>query len=111
MEAEDENFRLFSYVNQLNAEIEKLEDSIAELTREIAKHRGESTTHDAEKARAVKALDERLRRAETRARMYDRKYATATATASASRATPTASAPRSTTRACPSGAPTRSVMS
>ena len=80
VEAEDENFRLFSYVNQLNAEIEKLEDSIAELTREIAKHRGESTTHDAEKARAVKALDERLRRAETRARMYDRKYATATAT-------------------------------
>jgi hypothetical protein len=80
VEAEDENFRLFSYVNQLNAEIEKLEDSIAELTREIAKHRGESTTHDAEKARAVKALDERLRRAEARARMYDRKYATATAT-------------------------------
>lgn len=80
VDAEDENFRLFSYVNQLNAEIEKLEDSIAELTREIAKHRGESTTHDAEKARAVKALDERLRRAETRARMYDRKYATATAT-------------------------------
>ena len=80
VDAEDENFRLFSYVNQLNAEIEKLEDSIAELTREIAKHRGESTTHDAEKARAVKALDERLRRAETRARMYDEKYATATAT-------------------------------
>lgn len=80
VDAEDENFRLFSYVNQLNAEIEKLEDSIAELTREIAKHRGESTTHDAEKARALKALDERLRRAETRARMYDEKYATATAT-------------------------------
>lgn len=77
VEAEEENFRLFSYVNQLNSEIEKLEEQIAELTREIARHRGEGSAHDAEKARAVRALDERLRRAESRARRYDRKYAAA----------------------------------
>jgi len=77
VEAEEENFRLFSYVNQLNSEIEKLEEQIAELTREIARHRGEGSAHDAEKARAVRALDERLRRAESRARRYDRKHAAA----------------------------------
>ena len=77
VDAEEENFRLFSYVNQLNSEIEKLEEQIAELTREIARHRGEGSAHDAEKARAVRALDERLRRAESRARRYDRKYAAA----------------------------------
>ena len=64
VDAEEENFRLFSYVNQLNSDIEKLEEQIAELTREIARHRGEGSAHDAEKARAVRALDERLRRAD-----------------------------------------------
>ena len=31
MEAEDANFSLFNYVNEVNAEVEKLEEQIAEI--------------------------------------------------------------------------------
>ena len=80
VDAENENFRLFSYVNQLNGEIEKLEEQIEQITREIAKHRGEGSAHDAARAKAIRALDERLRLARDRARRYDRKYVAATET-------------------------------
>ena len=72
VDAEEENFRLFSYVNQLNSDIEKLEEQIAELTREIAERRGEDIARDAKKARRARA-GRRLRRAPRARGQYDRK--------------------------------------
>ena len=39
--AEDENFSLFNYVNDLTNEIEKMENSIADVREEIKKYRGQ----------------------------------------------------------------------
>lgn len=44
IEAEDKNFSLFNYVNELNNEVEKLEEQIAHTRREIEKHRGQVRT-------------------------------------------------------------------
>jgi hypothetical protein len=41
IEAEDKNFSLFNYVNELNNEVEKLEEQIANTRKEIEKHRGQ----------------------------------------------------------------------
>ena len=39
--AEDQNFALFNYVNELNAECEKLEEQIADIKSEIEKYKGQ----------------------------------------------------------------------
>ena len=39
--AEDQNFALFNYVNELNAECEKLEEQIADIKAEIEKYKGQ----------------------------------------------------------------------
>lgn len=41
IEAEDQNYALFNYVNELNSEIEKLEEQIAEAKSEIDKYKGQ----------------------------------------------------------------------
>ena len=41
MNAEDQNYTLFNYVNEVNAEIEKLEDQITAIKAEIERFRGE----------------------------------------------------------------------
>ena len=46
IEAEDQNFSLFNYVNELNSEVEKLEEQIADLRKEIEKHRGQAQSTD-----------------------------------------------------------------
>jgi len=46
IEAEDQNFSLFNYVNELNSEVEKLEEQIADLRKEIEKHRGQAQNTD-----------------------------------------------------------------
>jgi hypothetical protein len=80
VEAEDENFRLFSYVNQLNREIESLEEQIADAEKEIESHKAEGSADDAKRRKTLEALEAKLRRAETKAEAYDQKYADATET-------------------------------
>ncbi len=38
MEAEDANFSLFNYVNEVNAEVEKLEEQIADIKVSVVLH-------------------------------------------------------------------------
>lgn len=53
MEAEDANFSLFNYVNEVNAEIEKLEDQIGEIRAEVERLRGESSQQESLRLQAV----------------------------------------------------------
>jgi len=48
IEAEDQNFSLFNYVNELNNEVEKLEVLIAHLRAEIERHRFPLSLHFAD---------------------------------------------------------------
>jgi coiled-coil domain-containing protein 63/114 len=43
--AEDQNYTLFNYVNEVNSEIEKLEDQITAIKAEIERFRGEVRAH------------------------------------------------------------------
>lgn len=80
VEAEDENFRLFSYVNQLNQEIEKLDEQIADIRAEIERYKGEGSAKDAKRKKILKDLETRLKKTEDKVRLYDGKYKAATET-------------------------------
>jgi len=41
LEAEEQNFSLFNYVNDINSEIERLEHSISDMRNQIEKYRGQ----------------------------------------------------------------------
>lgn len=80
IEAEDENFRLFSYVNQLNQEIEKLDEQIVDIRAEIERYKGEGSANDAKRKKILKDLETRLKKTEDKVRLYDGKYKAATET-------------------------------
>jgi coiled-coil domain-containing protein 63/114 len=54
IEAEDQNFSLFNYVNELNSEVEKLEEQIAEIRSEIEKYRGQGVNTDNQRKKILK---------------------------------------------------------
>ena len=85
MQAEDENFRLFNYVNTLNAEIERLEEQISECKNEIEKYKGSGAASDSQRRKLLKDLEDRLARTEAKAESYDGKYKIATETVGALR--------------------------
>ncbi|DBA80395.1 TPA: Outer dynein arm protein 1 [Trebouxia sp. C0005] len=74
MEAEDANFSLFNYVNEVNAEVEKLEEQIAEIKEEIEKYRGENVTAESERHRELSQLEERLSEIQEQAAWYQHKH-------------------------------------
>ena len=55
--AEDENFRLFNYVNELNQEIEKLEEQISDIKNEIEKYKGQGVNTDNQRKKILKDLE------------------------------------------------------
>merc|ERR1719407_324333 len=65
--AEDQNFALFNYVNELNGECEKLEEQIAEIKSEIEKYKGQGLNTDNQRKKILKDLKERLQRTEAKA--------------------------------------------
>ena len=64
LEAEEQNFSLFNYVNGINSEIERLEHSIAEIKIQIEKYRGQGMSSDTQRKKAVKDLELKLERTE-----------------------------------------------
>merc|ERR1711988_11985 len=76
--AEDKNFTLFNFVNELTSEIEKLEEQIAEIKSEVDKHRGQDVNSDHQRKKILKDLEEKLGRTETKAEQYDAKFASST---------------------------------
>ena len=72
--AEDQNFALFNYVNELNGECEKLEEQIADIKSEIEKYKGQGLNTDNQRKKILKDLEERLSRTEAKAEQYEKKH-------------------------------------
>ena len=81
--AEDQNFALFNYVNELNGECEKLEEQIADIRSEIEKYKGQGLNTDNQRKKILKDLEERLARTEAKAEQYEKKYEAAMKTVNA----------------------------
>ncbi|GAQ87539.1 hypothetical protein KFL_003590130 [Klebsormidium nitens] len=81
--AEDQNFSLFNYVNELNQEIEKLEEQIADIKAEIEKYKGQGVNTDNQRKKILKELEDRLVRTEAKAEVYEGKHAVAQKTMNA----------------------------
>ena len=81
--AEDQNFTLFNYVNELNGECEKLEEQIADIKSEIEKYKGQGLNTDNQRKKILKDLEERLAKTEAKAEQYEKKYEAAMKTVNA----------------------------
>jgi len=81
--AEDQNFALFNYVNELNSECEKLEEQIADIKSEIEKYKGQGLNTDNQRKKILKDLEERLQKTEAKAEQYEKKYDAAMKTVNA----------------------------
>lgn len=76
--AEDKNFTLFNFVNELTSEIEKLEEQIGDIKAEVDKYRGQDMNSDHQRKKILKDLEEKLGRTETKAEQFDAKFAQST---------------------------------
>lgn len=81
--AEDPNFALFNFVNELNGECEKLEGQISEMRSEIEKYKGQRLSTDSQRKKILKDLERRLACSEAKSEQYERKHEAATNTVSA----------------------------
>lgn len=80
LEAEEQNFSLFNYVNELNAEIEQLEQLVVENQAEVERHKGHGASTDLQQKRLARAMEERLQRTRARADEHEQRYAAAVKT-------------------------------
>lgn len=76
--AEDQNFTLLNYVNELNQEIENLEEQISEIRSEIEVYKGRGLSSDNQRKAVLKDLEERLQRMEDQADQYEKSHDMAT---------------------------------
>mmetsp|Transcript_18972 Transcript_18972/g.62413 ORF Transcript_18972/g.62413 Transcript_18972/m.62413 type:complete len:307 (-) Transcript_18972:2125-3045(-) len=75
IEAEDKNFSLFNYVNELNNEVEKLEEQIADTRMEIEKHRGKGQNNDNQRKQILIDLEDKLAKTEAKAEQFEARAA------------------------------------
>lgn len=78
--AEDQNFSLFNYANDLSSEIENLEESIQEIRGEIKNYQGEGQQGDHQRKRIIEDLEGRLHKTENRAGVFEDRYQSAAKT-------------------------------
>merc|ERR1719453_764882 len=71
IENEDQNFKMFNYLNELNQEIEKGEEQINELKQETEKYRGQDKGAASQRKRLIKDLQDRATECEARAAQYE----------------------------------------
>ena len=74
MEAEEQNFSLFNYVNDINSEIERLEHSISNMRNQIEKYKGQGMSTDTQLKKTVRDLDVRTKRTDKKADEYEARY-------------------------------------
>jgi len=71
IENEDRNFKMFNYLNELNGEIEKGEEAIAELKVETEKYRGQDKGAASQRKRLIKELQDRAMECESRTAQFE----------------------------------------
>jgi len=74
VEAEDENYSLFNYVNELNAELDKLESQVQDVKREIDKFKDSGQNKDTQKKKLLEELEEKLKKTERKSQIYEERY-------------------------------------
>lgn len=74
LEAEEQNFSLFNYVNDINSEIERLEHSIADMRNQIEKYRGQGLSSDTQRKKTLRDIEEKLTRTERKGDEYEVRY-------------------------------------
>lgn len=74
IENEDQNFKMFNYLNELNGEIEKGEEAISELKAETEKYRGQDKGAASQRKRLIKDLQERAAECEGKAGQYEESH-------------------------------------
>jgi chromosome segregation ATPase len=74
LEAEEQNFSLFNYVNDINSEIERLEHSISEMRNQIEKYRGQGMSTDTQRKKTLRDLEEKLLRTDKKSDEYEARY-------------------------------------
>lgn len=71
IENEDQNFKMFNYLNELNQEIEKGEEQINELKLETEKYRGQDKGAASQRKRLIRDLQERTADVEAKTAQYE----------------------------------------
>jgi hypothetical protein len=71
IENEDANFKMFNYLNELNTEIEKGEEAIAELKSDAEKFRGQDLGAASQRKRIIKDLADRAAETEAKTAQYE----------------------------------------
>ncbi|KAK3272352.1 Outer dynein arm protein 1 [Cymbomonas tetramitiformis] len=72
--AEDENYRLYKYVDELNQEIARLEESIQDIDREIKEYKKQGKATDGQRKGNENELDARLKATRQKAQMFQDKH-------------------------------------
>jgi len=71
IENEDQNFKMFNYLNELNQEIEKGEEQINELKQETEKYRGQDKGAASQRKRLIRDLQDRTVDVEAKTVQYE----------------------------------------
>eukprot|EP00962_Isochrysis_galbana_P059937 scaffold33794_cov112-Isochrysis_galbana.AAC.3 len=71
IENEDANFKMFNYLNELNSDIEKSEEAIAELKSDAEKFRGQDLGAVSQRKRIIKDLADRASETEAKTAQYE----------------------------------------
>lgn len=80
LEAEEQNFSLFNYVNDINSEIERLEHSISSMRSQIEKYRGQGMSTDTQRKKTIRDLEDKLTKTDKKASEYEARYQVAVRT-------------------------------
>jgi coiled-coil domain-containing protein 63/114 len=74
MEAEEQNFSLFNYVNDVNSEIERLEHNISSMRNQIEKYKGQDASSNTQRKKTVRDLEDKLTKTDKKAEDYEARY-------------------------------------
>jgi hypothetical protein len=74
IKAEENNFALFRFVNDLSNEIEATELQIVELRAELKRYQGKGIITDSKRRKQLKDLEEKLSKTELRAEQFELEY-------------------------------------
>merc|ERR1719240_1478614 len=83
IENEDQNFKMFNYLNELTIEIDKGEEAIAELKAESEKYKGQDKGAASQRKRLIRDLQERTTEVESKTAQYEEAYKVLTGSISA----------------------------